>query len=210
MKASHVIWTTIGLLVMVVRGQDTAGPSFYDQLAAAALKRIESRVRYDPAYVVIAYPGGDVPADTGVCTDVVIRSYRACGLDLQKFVHEDMRRNFSKYPKNWGLKRADKNIDHRRVPNLQRFFKRHGSELEISENVEDYRPGDVVAWDLNGRGLVHVGIVVPTPDGEEEGGWIVHNIGAGPRLENRLFEWKILGHYRFGEGVEKNYTADAP
>lgn len=181
-------------------------PTFYEKLEAAAMFRTTQSVRYDPAYVVLDYPGGDVPADTGVCTDVVIRSYRALGIDLQKLVHEDMKANFSKYPKNWGLSRADKNIDHRRVPNLQRFFKRRGAELPISADLADCQPGDLVAWDLNGRGLTHIGIVVSTPAGGEPGGWIVHNIGSGPRLERRLLEWKILGHYRFGEGVEKNHT----
>lgn len=183
--------------------------SFYDRLAKAALDRTKEVVRYDPAYVVLDYPGGDVPAETGVCTDVVIRSYRALGIDLQVLVHEDMRRNFSKYPKNWGLSRADKNIDHRRVPNLQRYFKRQGASLSVSDDAADYLPGDLVAWDLNGRGLTHIGIVVPAPTEDADGVWIVHNIGAGPKLEKRLFDWKILGHYRFGEGVTKNFRPES-
>ena len=207
MKCSEWFWCFTAFLALNLWAQEAVEPAFYDQLAAAALKRTEAQVRYNPAYVVLKYPGGDVPAETGVCTDVLIRSYRALGLDLQKFVHEDMRRNFSKYPKNWGLKRADKNIDHRRVPNLQRFFKRRGAELAITGKAEDYLPGDVVAWDLNGRGLTHIGIIVPAPAGEQTGEWIVHNIGSGPRLERSLFAWKILGHYRFGEGVGKNYRA---
>lgn len=199
------------LIFGTLAAQETATepkPAFYEKLVKAALFRATQDVRYDPAYVSIEYPGGDVPAETGVCTDVVIRSYRALGLDLQVFVHEDMKANFSKYPKNWGLSRTDRNIDHRRVPNLQRYFKRMGAELPISDEVEDYRPGDVVAWDLNGRGLTHIGIVVTAPEGGEAGGWIVHNIGAGPRLERRLFDWKIIGHYRFGEGVKTNYPND--
>jgi len=187
--------------------QEATTPTFYEKLNASAIKRSEASVRYVPAYVSIDYPGGDVPADTGVCTDVVIRSYRALGLDLQKLVHEDMRSNFSRYPKKWGLSSTDRNIDHRRVPNLQTYFKRMGASLPISEKAEDYLPGDVVAWDLNGKGLTHIGIVVSPPEGRESdpGGWIVHNIGAGPQWERRLFDWEIIGHYRFGEGVKSNY-----
>ena len=168
-----------------------------DQLVEAALERTQHRVVYTPAYVRLKYPGGDVPEGTGVCTDVVIRSYRKLGIDLQKLVHEDMRRAFSAYPKIWGLKRADRNIDHRRVPNLQRFFKRRGAALPISKKSSDYRPGDVVTWMVGPRGtLPHIGIVtskksllgVPL---------IVHNIGAGPQLENVLFSFPITGHYRF-------------
>ncbi len=203
-------WFGLALFGVVCHGAlaQVAEVPFYDQLAKAAVERSKQQVRYEPAYVVLAYPGGDVPAETGVCTDVVIRSYRALGLDLQKLVHEDMRANFSKYPKKWGLSRTDRNIDHRRVPNLQRYFERKGAALPITEEARNYLPGDVVAWDLNGKGLTHIGIVVPAPEGEAEGGWIVHNIGYGPALEQRLFAWKILGHYRFGEDVAKNYLSD--
>ena len=162
---------------------------FAEELVEAALFRATQDVRYDPAYVVIDYPGGDVPADTGVCTDVVIRSYRALGIDLQKLVHEDMKRNFSAYPRNWGLKQADKNIDHRRVPNLQKYFKRKGAEVEKNENPT-YLPGDLVAWDLNGNGLWHIGIVVASDT-------FVHNIGSGPVTEVGIGQWEVVGHYRF-------------
>lgn len=178
-----------------------AGDTFANRLARAAVERTTHQVRYDPAYVVIEYPGGDVPADTGVCSDVVIRSYRALGIDLQKRVHEDMRANFSKYPKNWGLGRPDKNIDHRRVPNLQKFFSRFGESLPVSEDLSDYKPGDLVAWDLNGRNLWHIGIVV----GED---LFVHNIGAGPQLTRGIGEWKIVGHYRYPPEEEAG-TADS-
>jgi len=174
--------------------------SFAERLSDAAIERCTKRVRYDPAYVVLDYPGGDVPADTGVCTDVVIRSYRALGFDLQKFVHEDMKANFSAYPKNWGLSRADKNIDHRRVPNLQRFFKRRNAELPISKKAADYRAGDLIAWDLNGKNLWHIGVVVEAPDDRKSDSkqvWFVHNIGAGPVLDSDPFQWKIVGHYRW-------------
>jgi uncharacterized protein YijF (DUF1287 family) len=162
--------------------------NFADRLVEAALYRTTQKVRYDPAYVALDYPGGDVPADTGVCTDVVIRSYRALGIDLQPLVHEDMKASFSAYPKLWGLKRPDKNIDHRRVPNLETFFKRHDGRVKEGEGT--YLPGDLITWDLNGNGLWHIGIVVG-PD------TFVHNIGAGPVLETGLRQWKVVGHYRY-------------
>ena len=162
--------------------------NFAYRLVEAALYRTTQKVRYDPAYVALDYPGGDVPADTGVCTDVVIRSYRALGIDLQPLVHEDMKASFSAYPKLWGLKRPDKNIDHRRVPNLETFFKRHGGRVKEGEGT--YLPGDLITWDLDGNGLWHIGIVVG-PD------TFVHNIGAGPVLETGLRQWKVVGHYRY-------------
>jgi len=166
-------------------------------LIAAALDQTLLRVRYDPAYVVIEYPGGDVPPDTGVCTDVVIRSYRtALSVDLQKLVHEDMRAHFASYPKLWGLSRPDRNIDHRRVPNLQRFFARQDTSLPISDKPASFFPGDLVAWDLNDKGLWHIGILVPSPSGGERP-WVVHNIGRGPELSDCLFSYTIVGHYRF-------------
>lgn len=165
------------------------------RLCHAALDRTAATVRYDGAYVRIPYPGGDVPADTGVCTDVVIRSYRALGFDLQKLVHEDMKRHFSAYPKNWGLAKPDTNIDHRRVPNLQTFFKRQGASLPATQNPADYLPGDLITCTVAGR-LPHIAIVVPAPDGGETP-WIVHNIGSGPMLEDRLFEFPLTGHYRW-------------
>ncbi len=167
-----------------------------EKLVAAALEQTRQNVRYDPAYVRISYPGGDVPADTGVCTDVVIRAYRtALGIDLQKQVHEDMRAHFARYPQNWGLSRPDTNIDHRRVPNLQTFLKRKGASLPVTQRAEDYLPGDLITCTVAGR-LPHIAIVVPAPDGGSEP-WIVHNIGQGPKLEKRLFEFPLTGHYRF-------------
>jgi uncharacterized protein len=181
----------------------SSGSPFLDKLVEAALARTELQVRYDPAYVRIPYPGGDVPAETGVCTDEVIRSYRQVGVDLQKEVHEDMRRNFRLYPKTWGLRRADPNIDHRRVPNLMVFFERQKASLPVTQTAADYKPGDVVTWDLGG-GLTHIGIVVNVPsDGDPARMRIVHNIGAGPQLEDVLFSWKITGHYRYtGPGAD--------
>ncbi len=191
MRKWILLW--IGLLGA---GSALAAETWAEKLVAAALAQTKQVVRYDPAYVRLAYPGGDVPADTGVCTDVVIRAYRtALGLDLQKLVHEDMKAHFSKYPKNWGLSRPDPNIDHRRVPNLQTFFKRQGAALPVTDKPEDYLPGDLITCTVAGR-LPHIAIVVAAPKGGKVP-WIVHNIGQGPKLENRLFEFPMTGHYRF-------------
>ncbi|MEO1487485.1 MAG: DUF1287 domain-containing protein [Bacteroidota bacterium] len=165
-------------------------------LSEAAIALTQQKVTYDPSYFSIAYPGGDVPSDKGVCTDVVIRAYRQLGIDLQKEVHEDMKANFSAYPNHWGLRSTDKNIDHRRVPNLMTFFKRSGAEKPISEKATDYLPGDVVSWQLSG-GLTHIGIVVDRKSRDGKRHLIVHNIGAGQVLEDCLFDYKIIGHYRF-------------
>jgi uncharacterized protein len=177
--------------------RSAAKDDFRKKLVTAAIERTQHTVRYDPAYVRIAYPGGDVPADTGVCTDEVIRSYRALGIDLQKEVHEDMASNFSAYPHkwNWLLAKPDTNIDHRRVPNLMVFFQRKGESLPASNSAEDYRPGELVTWDLGG-GVPHIGIVVDRkgPSGRFE---VVHNIGQGPQMEDVLFNWRITGHYRY-------------
>jgi uncharacterized protein YijF (DUF1287 family) len=179
------------------RPKPSSGSPFLDRLSDAAVERTNHQVRYDPTYFVIPYPGGDVPPEVGVCTDEVIRSYRALGVDLQRLVHEDMKSNFALYPRKWGLKRPDTNIDHRRVPNLMVFFERQGAALPVTDDARDYRPGDVVTWDL-GNGLTHIGIVVAVPSASDEGRLqIVHNIGAGPKMEDVLFAWKITGHYRF-------------
>lgn len=189
----------------VAQAQPAATPSrqeFTRHLVAAAIERTHHSVRYVSAYVRIAYPGGDVPPDTGVCTDEIIRSYRAVGVDLQKEVHEDMLRNFAAYPtqRRWLLAHPDSNIDHRRVPNLMVFFQRKGETLAASSRAEDYAPGDLVTWDLGG-GVPHIGIVV-----DQKARWsgrfmVVHNIGDGPKIEDVLFNWKITGHYRyFGPG----------
>jgi uncharacterized protein YijF (DUF1287 family) len=152
---------------------------------------------YAQDYVVIPYPNGDLPIETGACTDVVIRSFRAAGVDLQKEVHEDMQANFALYPQKWGLPKPDTNIDHRRVPNLQTFFTRKGKSLPVTTKAEDYKPGDVVAWDLDGKGMTHIGVVSNVQNESTKTFSIIHNIGGGARLENRLFEWKIIGHYRY-------------
>ena len=183
----------------------TPGQTLAQRLNTAALARLKSSVTYDPAYVSLKYPMGDVPAHTGVCSDVIIRSYRAVGFDLQELVHKDMRRAFGKYPKRWGLKRTDKNIDHRRVANLRVFFTRHGKVLKISEKAADYKPGDLVSWDLSGTKasslvhtkLPHIGIVTERRSEDGSRPMIVHNIGQGPKLDDMLFDYKITGHYRY-------------
>jgi len=167
-------------------------------LVSGAREQIGVTLSYDSAYRRIAYPGGDVPIETGVCTDVVIRALRLQGLDLQKAVHEDMAANFSAYPKQWGLKRPDRNIDHRRVPNLMTWFKRQGMALQIGREAGDYRAGDIVTWDL-GRGQTHIGIVSDRLSSAGEP-LILHNIGAGTREEAILFRFPVTGHYRFTPG----------
>lgn len=172
--------------------------TFGDQLAAAALARTSANVRYDGSYHAIAYPAGDVAADIGVCTDVVIRSYRALGIDLQVRVHEDMAAAFNVYPSQriWGLQQPDTNIDHRRVPNLQMFFRRNGESLPVSRNPADYQPGDLVTWVVAGA-LPHIGIVARQRSATSGNPLVVHNIGQGPVREDMLFNFPITGHYRY-------------
>jgi len=167
------------------------------EVVEAARDRTFKAVAYNPAYVSLKYPGGDVPSYMGVCTDVIIRTYRkALNYDFQKAVHEDMKANFSVYPKIWGHSRADKNIDHRRVPNLETFLTRQGADLEITQNAKDYQPGDIVSWRFFRGGTAHIGIVTnrKSRDGTP---LIVHNIGAGPEEDNILFKYEIVGHFRF-------------
>lgn len=173
-----------------------AQTTFEKQLSSAAIELTNDHVTYDPSYFSIPYPHGDVPADKGVCTDVVIRAYRKVGIDLQKKVHEDMVSNFSLYPKLWGLTKTDKNIDHRRVPNLMTFFSRHGGVKSISEEASDYLPGDIVCWNLGGA-ITHIGIVVDKKSTDGERYLIVHNIGGGQVLADCLFDYKIIGHYTY-------------
>lgn len=169
---------------------------FSRKLSDAALARTEYKIIYDGSYKNIGYPGGDVPSGTGVCTDLIIRSYRIIGIDLQKDLHSDLKENFSRYPDVWGLKRPDTNIDHRRVPNLCVFFSRNGVELPLTMNPDGYLPGDIVSWKLPSR-LTHIGIVVNKKSEDGKRYLIVHNISAGPELEDVLFSYKITGHYRY-------------
>ncbi len=151
---------------------------------------------YDPGYRSIRYPGGDVPLDRGVCTDVVIRAYRNAGIDLQVLVHEDMKSNFAKYPRTWGLRAPDTNIDHRRVPNLAMFFFRKGGSLPVTRKGADYKPGDVVTWLLT-AGVPHIGVVSDVPVRGTDRYLVVHNIGRGAEIEDVLFSYRLTGHYRF-------------
>ena len=162
-----------------------------------AHRQTEITKSYNPDYVVIAYPNGDIAPEKGVCTDVVIRAFRAAGVDLQREIHEDMQANFSVYPTKWGLPAPDTNIDHRRVPNLQTFFTRKGKALPITDKAENYQPGDVVSWDLNNKGLTHIGVVSNVWNAETKRYSIIHNIGAGAEIEDVLFDWKITGHFRY-------------
>lgn len=177
--------------------------TFGERLSDAALERTTHRVVYDPAYKSIAYPMGDVAADRGVCADEIIRALRAVDIDLQQLVHEDMTRAFAAYPKFWGLSAPDSNIDHRRVPNLEIYMTRQGWRLDPSLQARDYRPGDIVAWNLRGDAgfLPHIGIVT---DRIGASGWpmVVHNIGRGPELDDVLFSWPMTGRYRVENFVE--------
>lgn len=174
--------------VLIVALTLTADSSSIQQVVAAAVEQTRYTVRYDPTYRKIPYPGGDVPLDRGVCSDVIVRAFRKVGVDLQKAVHEDMSRHFAAYPSRWRLSGPDPNIDHRRVANLMTYFQRKGKALPISADRRDYQPGDVVAWDLGG-GLLHIGLVT--------NGAVVHNIGRGAQAEDVLFSWRIIGHYRY-------------
>jgi uncharacterized protein YijF (DUF1287 family) len=166
------------------------------QLVESAIDQTRVTTGNDPSYVGIDYPGGDVPLETGVCSDVVVRAFRKAGIDLQKEIHDDMGRAWSVYPKKWGAARPDPNIDHRRVLNLMTYFDRQGKTLPITSDRDDYLPGDIVSWDLS-SGIEHIGIVVNTWSEVGRGYLIVHNIGAGARNEDVLWNWKITGHYRY-------------
>lgn len=207
-------WSAIVLLAVVVAGcngrtvttpatspQGTASatsssiPPASPPLVAAARAQIGVTLRYDPAYVVLPYPNGDVPQDRGVCTDVVIRALRTQGLDLQQRVHEDMQAHFEIYPKKWGLRAPDANIDHRRVPNLQVWFDRQGWSVPVTDRDDDYRPGDLVTWMLPGH-LDHIGIVSDRRSPFTHAQLVLHNIGHGTREDDILFAYPITGHYR--------------
>ncbi len=176
-------------------------PSSYNEsedssaISRAAIKLTKDKVIYDGTYFSIDYPNGDVPKGKGVCTDVVIRTLRQIGIDLQKEVHEDMKKNFSKYPNKWGLKATDTNIDHRRVPNLRKYFERQGYSLPVTQNAVDYLPGDIVSWRFS-NGMTHIGVVVTPKSKDEKRPLIVHNAGWGQVIEDVLFEYEITGHYR--------------
>jgi uncharacterized protein YijF (DUF1287 family) len=167
------------------------------QVVQGARRQIGVTIQYDSAYARLAYPGGDVPLDRGVCSDVVVRALRYAGIDLQVLVHEDMQSAWHAYPHNWGLKAPDANIDHRRVPNLEVFFRRHGASLPVSQRAADYLPGDIVSWKL-ANGLPHIGIVSGT---RWDTPLVIHNIGAGAQEESVLFDYQIVGHFRWTAGT---------
>ena len=171
---------------------------FQRHLADSASALVKQHVKYDPSYFSIPYPNGDVPSGKGVCTDVIIRAYRKLGVDLQKEVHEDMKGHFEKYPKIWGLKKTDTNIDHRRVPNLMVFFERKGTKLPNSIKSMDYLPGDIVCWNLGGS-ITHIGLVANKMSTDGKRNCVIHNIGGGQVVEDMLFDFKIIGHFRYGE-----------
>ena len=173
-------------------GLDTVEEKFL----RAALERTEKSVTYDPRYYEISYPLGDIPENRGLCADVVVRTYREIGIDLQQLVYEDMMANYPSYPKSWELLKPDSNIDHRRVPNLKNFFLRNGENLTLSNDAQDYHYGDIVTWKLD-HGASHIGIVVPSPIENDSTPWVVHNVGLGPQWEDRLFEYEITGHFRY-------------
>jgi len=173
------------------------------KVVAAARSQIGVTTTYDPAYSRMAYPMGDVPKERGVCSDVVIRAYRKAGLDFQQLVHKDMQTNFSLYPKLWQLKKTDSNIDHRRVPNLEVFFKRQGKALNLPQVSESYKPGDIVSWRLD-NGLAHIGIVSEKKSVFGSRPLVIHNIGQGTQEEDVLFSWRIVGHYRWFNAAGAN------
>jgi len=172
---------------------DTAAASVSLQIARAALEQVGVTTGYSPGYEKMGYPGGDLPPDRGVCTDVVVRAFRKAGIDLQKEIHLDMAGHFSEYPRLWNLKTTDTNIDHRRVPNQMKFLQRRGKSRAIGS---EYRPGDVVAWRLP-NGMHHIGIVSNEPVPGEKRYFMIHNIGEGAKSEDVLFVYRIIGHYRW-------------
>lgn len=199
MRGLAVFIAAFALLLAAPARAETAAA-----IAEAAIIQTRSAVVYDPSYRAIPYPMGDVPADRGVCSDVVIRAFRAVGIDLQRLVHEDMKAHFARYPQRWGMKRPDRNIDHRRVPNLETFFTRAGARIAPPVALADFREGDVVTWNLRGDAgyLPHIGIVTGLRSAADRP-LVVHNIGAGPQLEDVLFNWKLTGHFRVAPHVER-------
>lgn len=205
LKATQVDATMeqASVLISALEGTDKFGSG----LAAAALAHSGDEVSYDPSYYKIAYPNGDVPSGKGVAADVIVRCYRRMGIDLQQQVHEDMLENFRLYPQLWDAPAPDSNIDHRRIPNLQRFFERKGQTVPPSRMASDYRPGDIVVWSL-ANADPHIGIVVPGPGKRSGEAWVVHNMGAGMKWENILFNYPIQRHFRFPAAEETAETAE--
>lgn len=194
MRAHRILLTLLLALALAnPMGAEPASPQVRRSLARAAAQQVGVTLLYDPAYVRLAYPNGDLPLERGVCADVIVRAFRRIGVDLQLEIHEDMRRSFAAYPRNWGLAAPDRNIDHRRVPNLMKYFERQGKRVSPSE---PYEPGDVIAWRLPG-GLHHIGIAAEDRVAGTGRPYMIHNIGAGARKEDVLYAFEILGHYRW-------------
>lgn len=189
----HIVMALAVILVKTAYAQHTT--SLASRLIQSAIDQTQQLVIYDSRYRAIAYPMGDVPVTYGVCSDVLVRAYRTIGIDLQQLVHEDMKNNFNLYPTIWGLKKPDTNIDHRRVPNLETFFKRHGKVLVISSNGTDYQPGDIVSWRIP---VPHIGLVTHLKSADGKRPLIAHNIGLGVQIEDMLFHYPIHGHFRYG------------
>lgn len=199
MKPVYLFLFLISFLTTEYNGPiQTANTLFTTKLSDASIAIINPNIIYDPSYFAIKYPNGDVPKNKGVCTDVIIRSYRKLGIDLQKEVHEDMKSNFSQYPnlKKWGMTKTDSNIDHRRVPNLEVFFTRKGTKLVVSKNANDYKTGEIVTWMINNK-LPHIGIITNRKSTDGKRNLIVHNVGNGQVLEDCLFSYTIVGHYKY-------------
>lgn len=199
MKSIYLFLFIISFITNESKAQlQTASKPFATKLSDAALAIIDPNIIYDPSYFGIKYPNGDIPKNKGVCTDVIIRAYRKLGIDLQKEVHEDMKSHFSKYPnlKKWGMTKTDTNIDHRRVPNLEVFFERKGTKLAVSKNASDYKTGEIVTWLINNK-LPHIGIVTNRKSKDGKRNLIVHNVGNGQVLEDCLFSYTIVGHFKY-------------
>jgi uncharacterized protein YijF (DUF1287 family) len=217
MLRRFLLASLVPMLVVVGCARPAPATRKTDLALSPAVRAVVDSVReqtrvttsYDPSYMPVAYPNGEVPLQTGACTDVVIRAFRTAGVDLQREVHEDMVRNFSAYPSRWGLTKPDPNIDHRRVPNLMVYFRRAGKEVAVTAAAKDYLPGDVVAWDLGG-GITHIGVVSDEMDKATGRYWVVHNIGAGARLEDVLFAWTVIGHYRYFDEGGAGQTPHSP
>lgn len=199
MKPVYLFLFLISFLTTESKRQlQTANKPFTTKLSDAAIAIINPNIIYDPSYFAIKYPNGDVPKNKGVCTDVIIRAYRKLGIDLQKEVHEDMKSHFSLYPnlKKWGMTKTDSNIDHRRVPNLEIFFERKGTKLVVSKNANDYKTGEIVTWMINNK-LPHIGIITNRKSTDGKRNLIVHNVGNGQVLEDCLFSYTIVGHFKY-------------
>ena len=199
MKPVYLFFFLISFLTTELKAQlQTTNKPFSTKLSDAAIAIINPNIIYDPSYFSIKYPNRDVPKNKGVCTDVIIRSYRKLGIDLQKEVHEDMKSHFSKYPnlKKWGMTKTDSNIDHRRVPNLEIFFERKGTRLPVSKNANDYKTGEIVTWMINDK-LPHIGIITNRKSVDGKRNLMVHNVGNGQVLEDCLFSYTIVGHYKY-------------